>query len=220
MLEQHFVATSVLPTELVHTAAAAVRVVCISDTHGEHRQLQVPDGDLLIHAGDITEHGESEQIEDFERWMGELPHPHKIVIAGNHDTILDKSWAGSMGKAVVAESRRTRLMMERSPHFIYSEGGAFEVLGLKIYASPWTPKPAGGHGKTWAFGGKRTAAHAEWGKIPTDTQLLVTHGPPLGLNDRPSGETTSAGPASWGCEPVVGCHSAGEAYVPCVWTHP
>ena len=117
------------------------------------------------------------------------------MIARNHDTILNKSWAGPMGKAVVAESRRTRLMMERSPHFIYSGGGAFEVLRLKIYASPWTPKPAGPRGaredlgKTWAFGGKRTASHAEWGRIST---LLVTHGPPLGLNDRPSGKTTGA----------------------------
>merc|ERR1711924_138166 len=45
---------------------------------------------------------------------------------------------------------------------------------------------------TWAFGGKRAAAHAEWSKIPIDTQLLVTHGPPSGMCDTPSGATTSA----------------------------
>ena len=62
-----------------------MRIVCVSDTHGWHRDVVVPDGDLLVHAGDITRKGELDTVEDFDRWLGGLPHRHKVVICGNHD---------------------------------------------------------------------------------------------------------------------------------------
>ena len=62
-----------------------VRVVCISDTHELHRDLALPDGDLLIHAGDFTFWNHVSKIRDFNDWLGELPHRHKVVIPGNHD---------------------------------------------------------------------------------------------------------------------------------------
>ncbi len=34
-----------------------MRIVCISDTHSMHREIVVPDGDMLIHAGDLTMKG-------------------------------------------------------------------------------------------------------------------------------------------------------------------
>ena len=62
-----------------------MRVVCISDTHGHHRKLDMPAGDILIHAGDITRFSNVPQIEDFNNWLTELPYKHKIIIAGNHE---------------------------------------------------------------------------------------------------------------------------------------
>eukprot|EP00300_Choanocystis_sp_HF-7_P000266 c10227_g1_i1.p1 GENE.c10227_g1_i1~~c10227_g1_i1.p1 ORF type:complete len:212 (+),score=36.21 c10227_g1_i1:74-709(+) len=62
-----------------------VRLVCISDTHNDHRSVRVPDGDVLIHAGDFTNYGKVEHAEDFNAWLGELPHTHKILIVGNHE---------------------------------------------------------------------------------------------------------------------------------------
>lgn len=62
-----------------------MRIVCISDTHSMHRQIQVPDGDLLIHAGDCLGVGTLDELEDLDRWFSELPHRNKILIAGNHD---------------------------------------------------------------------------------------------------------------------------------------
>ena len=70
-----------------------LRIVCISDTHGMHRMLLVPPGDVLIHAGDITMRGEEDKIKDFDAWLGELPHKHKIVICGNHDFCFEKNLA-------------------------------------------------------------------------------------------------------------------------------
>lgn len=62
-----------------------LRVVMISDTHGCHRRLRVPEGDVLIHGGDWTRMGLEEDAADFNAWLGELPHKHKIVVNGNHE---------------------------------------------------------------------------------------------------------------------------------------
>ena len=62
-----------------------MKIICISDTHGQHENLIVPNGDLLIHAGDITSTGDKEDLIKFNNWLGNLPHKYKIVIAGNHD---------------------------------------------------------------------------------------------------------------------------------------
>ena len=71
-----------------------IRIVCISDTHNftDHENFpNIPDGDILIHAGDFTNHGKSEELEKFNDWLGTLPHEHKIVVAGNHDESLDEN---------------------------------------------------------------------------------------------------------------------------------
>ncbi|CAF0820953.1 unnamed protein product [Rotaria sordida] len=72
-------------------------VVCISDTHQKHRQLtdrlkSSHSGDILIHAGDITNFARgSKPFYDFDQWLSELPFRHKLIIAGNHDSILSPS---------------------------------------------------------------------------------------------------------------------------------
>ena len=42
----------------------ALRFVLISDTHGMHRKLDMPDGDILVHAGDFTRFSRREDAED------------------------------------------------------------------------------------------------------------------------------------------------------------
>lgn len=34
-----------------------LRVVCISDSHNDNASSSIPDGDILIHAGDMTDTG-------------------------------------------------------------------------------------------------------------------------------------------------------------------
>ncbi|CAF4474298.1 unnamed protein product [Rotaria sp. Silwood2] len=69
-------------------------VVCISDTHQRHRQLtdrlkSTHSGDILIHGGDITNFGRgSKPFDDFDEWLSELPFRHKLIITGNHDSML------------------------------------------------------------------------------------------------------------------------------------
>jgi Icc-related predicted phosphoesterase len=152
--------------------------VAISDTHGYHDRLEVPDGDVLIHGGDLTKHGRLEDVEAFDRWLAGLPHRHKIVIAGNHDFCFQH------------RPREARALLR---HAIYLEDRAVEVEGVKFYGSPWQPEFF-----DWAFNLPRgPALAAVWAKIPDDTQVLITHGPPLGI-----GDLTHRGP-NVGCEDLL-----------------
>lgn len=142
-----------------------MRIVCVSDTHARHRRVAVPDGDLLIHAGDITNTGSLDDVADFDRWLGSLPHQHKVVICGNHDFCFQE------------QPGRARPLITNA---IYLEDESAEVAGIRVYGSPWQPWFGG-----WAFNLPRgPELAAKWALIPPDTQILVTHGPPEGILDR------------------------------------
>jgi len=72
-----------------HTHALGITIVAISDTHGHHRQLDMPKGDVLIHAGDYTLYGKREHADDFNAWLGEIKdtfgYQHIFVVNGNHE---------------------------------------------------------------------------------------------------------------------------------------
>jgi Icc-related predicted phosphoesterase len=141
-----------------------MRIVCISDTHSRHDQLEVPPGDVLIHAGDSTMVGRVEEIVKFDHWLGRLPHPHKILIAGNHDWLFEKEPA-------LADSLITNA--------VYLRDRAVTIDGVKFYGSPWQPRFM-----HWAFNLSRGAEiRRKWDLIPEDTDVLVTHGPPHGILD-------------------------------------
>ena len=88
--DENFGKTLISYQDLDHTKKA--RVICVSDTHNRHRDLPIQEGDLFIHAGDITQRGTLPELQDFNEWLATLPHKHKIVIGGNHDEILLSSF--------------------------------------------------------------------------------------------------------------------------------
>ena len=142
-----------------------MRIVCISDTHNCHDQINVPDGDILIHAGDATTVGNLEQIVFFDHWFSSQPHKYKIFIAGNHDWLFE------------TDNNFARSLLDKS--IIYLQDSFVEIEGLKIYGSPWQPRFY-----DWAFNLMRGAEIAEkWKLIPNDTDILITHGPPHGILD-------------------------------------
>lgn len=144
-----------------------MRIVCLSDTHDLHDRLQVPDGDLLLHAGDATMKGSLAQLEAFDRWLARQPHRHKVVIAGNHD------WGWQETPA------RARSLLRSA---VYLEDAETTIDGLRIWGSPWQP-----WFYDWAFNLPRgPAIAAKWALIPAGIDVLVTHGPPLGILDRTS----------------------------------
>jgi Icc-related predicted phosphoesterase len=140
-----------------------VRVVCISDTHGRHRDLTVPAGDLLIHAGDLTRHGTLDELRDLNAWLGDLPHQHRLVIAGNHDHCC-----------VAAPEVLTAVFS--NAHYLCDT--SVTVGGLVCFGSPWTDSLG------WAFGRSLLSLQYHWSSLPPEIDVLITHGPPLGLGDK------------------------------------
>ena len=142
-----------------------IKIVAISDTHSRHRGITVPDGDILIHAGDATMVGRIDEIAEFNRWLGALPHPVKLFCAGNHDLLFEKAPA-------VARSMITNAT--------YLQDELIEVMGLRIYASPWQPRFF-----DWAFNLDRgESLRRKWAMIPDSLDVLITHGPPFGILDQ------------------------------------
>ena len=141
------------------------KLVCLSDTHNCHEQIIVPDGDILIHAGDATIRGTIDEIVLFNDWFKSLPHRHKIFVAGNHDWLFETS------------NRLARNLLDSSIHYL--QDSAVEIEGIKFYGSPWQPRFF-----DWAFNLNRGAELAEkWKLISDDTDVLITHGPPFGILD-------------------------------------
>ncbi|KAL4738469.1 Metallo-dependent phosphatase-like protein [Aspergillus similis] len=143
-----------------------VHVVCISDTHNTKPSL--PDGDILIHAGDLTQSGTREELQKQIDWLDSQPHRYKIVIAGNHETFLDRNHRSYHGNEKVTIDWKSLIYLERTSTTLNLSAGH----RLKVFGSPYTPKHGNG-----AFQYPRTDTTI-WQEIPKDTDLLVTHGPP------------------------------------------
>lgn len=140
------------------------RIVAISDTHNLHRHIQVPDGDILIHAGDLTDMGDLSDVRDFNDWLGTLPHEHKLVIAGNHDFCFES-------EPKTAESLLTNCT--------YLLDQPITIWDKTFYGSPWQP-----WFYNWAFNLRRgPEIRAKWDLIPNNVDVLITHGPPAGYLD-------------------------------------
>src|SRR3954451_8476125 len=101
-----------------------MRIIAISDTHGLHNAISIPDGDVLVHAGDLTCDGEIGEVVVFNEFLSTLPHPHKVVIAGNHD------WCFQQTPEVCAELLTNA---------VYLQDSAIIIDGVKFYGSPWQP---------------------------------------------------------------------------------
>jgi Icc-related predicted phosphoesterase len=156
-----------------------MRIVCISDTHNCNEQIDVPDGDLLIHSGDATINGTEQEVASFIDWFSGLPHMNKIFVAGNHDWLFE------------LDNRAARILLSDNG-ISYLQDSSTEIVGLKIYGSPWQPRFF-----DWAFNLNRGYELAEkWRLIPDDVEILITHGPPYGILDEV--------PREWGVE-NTGC---------------
>ncbi|XP_068212745.1 metallophosphoesterase MPPED2 isoform X2 [Palaemon carinicauda] len=150
-----------------------VRFVCMSDTHSKTDELKhsVPPGDVFLHAGDFTRKGTVEEAQKFNEWLGTLPHRYKIVIAGNHELLLD--WEAS---AVTKVASPDEVLTNATA---YLQGSGTSVFGIKLYGCPWTPIY-----HIMAFNVERgSPLRKKWAAIPNDVDVLMTHGPPLGRCD-------------------------------------
>ncbi|MFD1094244.1 metallophosphatase domain-containing protein [Salegentibacter chungangensis] len=150
-----------------------MKLICIADTHNKHQHLDLPAGDVLIHAGDFTESGTRGECLEFLKWFSGQPHTHKILIAGNHDFYFEKLNAQELNE-----------ILPSNIHYLNDSG--ITIDEVSFWGSPITP----GSGR-WAFNRDRgDAISKHWQRIPKDTQVLITHTPPYGIMDRIKSDTS------------------------------
>ncbi len=158
-----------------------MKLICISDTHGKHKDLILPKGDMIIHAGDVSSRGSEFEIKTFLNWFSSLDFKYKIFIAGNHDFYFENKTKRSI-KEIIPEN------------VIYLNDSSINIEGLNIWGSPIQPEFF-----NWAFNrqrGEEILLH--WNLIPNNIDILITHGPPLGILDR-----TIRDGISVGCEDLL-----------------
>ncbi|KAF8816077.1 Metallo-dependent phosphatase [Phlegmacium glaucopus] len=190
------------PKEIVHLEYNAAtlsprpsdewtRFVCISDTHS--RTFDVPDGDVLLHSGDLTNTGTVKDFQKTMEWLYNLPHKIKIIIAGNHDLPLHSPWydteyvgwhrkIGKQDINVIMEMLRGPRAAEAGIVYLQDEVYEFRTKEngklWSVYGSPWSPEFF-----NWAFNYERETGEELVSKFPK-TDILLTHGPAYQIFDR------------------------------------
>ena len=137
-----------------------MKILHISDTHGKHQILKdLPNADVIVHTGDITEDGTEEEVKNFIEWFCSLPYKHKIFIAGNHDVCLYGANIEGLPDNV---------------HYLCNDG--ITIDGIKFYGVPM-----------FLHDDLDGNLPELFGRIPADTDVLLTHQPPLGILDEQDG---------------------------------
>jgi len=146
-----------------------VRIVCFSDTHGQHRAkklnkwIEQNPADILVFAGDLQLNSLDDGT-DFLNWVSGTPYAYKIVTFGNHDGNYD---------IFTNEARKFK-------DVIILNQGFKSVLGVRFFASPYSLNFC-----NWWFMKSETELEDMYSKIPKDTQVLITHTPVYGILDKP-----------------------------------
>lgn len=142
------------------------KAVAITDTHNRHEALdgRLPEGDLIIHAGDATNKGKFDELIPFLDWFGNLPYQHKIYVPGNHDFHI----AGDLIKALCGD--RGILYLHNEGRYLKEEG----KRDLLVYGAPVHPNFKD---DTKDLGDLGTE------DIPDGLDILITHVPPYGVFD-------------------------------------
>lgn len=147
-----------------------IKIWHISDTHTFHDLLNVPDDiDMIIHSGDCSNpsnpYNNEPEVREFIDWFSSLSIKHKVFVAGNHDTSIEK--------------KLVRPFDFTSKGIIYLENESICIEGLNIWGTPYTPT----FGVSWAYNRSRDKMDKLWKSIPENTDIVVSHGPPKGILD-------------------------------------
>ena len=157
-----------------------MRLTLLSDTHTRHHEItqDLPGGDLLLHSGDLMNSGRNiEDIKSFCKWFDSLDqYTHKVFIAGNHDRMFQNDYHGAME---IVNSYKNITYLQDS----WVEVGDDEEK-VKIYGTPWQP-----WFYDWAFNLPRNGIElaGKWEAIPSNIDILITHGPAYGFVDTVKG---------------------------------
>ncbi|OAQ62886.1 phosphoesterase [Pochonia chlamydosporia 170] len=174
-----------------------IRIVCISDTH--NRQPTIPPGDVLIHAGDLTENGSFDEVQAGVTWLSSQPHKYKVFVAGNHDVLLDDAFLATHPERRYGQTK-TRQDLDWGD-VIYLQDSVLTLefpverqredapngstaddpkstrkRSITIFGSPWTPQ----YGTSAFQYHPNNSQHWEhvFATLKGNMDILITHGPP------------------------------------------
>ncbi|CAM1502784.1 Fc.00g075600.m01.CDS01 [Cosmosporella sp. VM-42] len=173
------------------TERRRTRIVCISDTH--NCTVKLPKGDVLIHAGDLTNQGSYSELSKTVAWLEQADFEAKIVIAGNHDITLDETFYSEHGLYFHNQHPHSPsdclALFTSSPSITYLSHSSTTIqlrspagphTQFTVFGSPYSPS----HG-LWAFyydAPQRPDNFSNlttlWEDIPLETDIVVTHTPP------------------------------------------
>ena len=142
------------------------KITMISDTHNQHNKIKISKTDILVHAGDATGRGSIQEVSAFLNWLSQQPATHKVYVAGNHDFLFER------------DPNLSKMILSEYPSITYLQDATTEIMGLKFYGSPWTPRFY-----DWAFNADTDKLSEVWSAIPAEIDFLITHGPPFGILD-------------------------------------
>ena len=144
-----------------------MKIVAFSDLHWRVNELQsVPEADVLVYAGDWCYGDTIKTTIVFASKLKSFKAKHKIVVAGNHDTIAESNPA--LVQSILKENG-----------IIYLQDTGITIDGINFWGSPWTPEF-----NNWAFMKEDRLLKYKWDKIPKNTDVLITHGPPYSILDK------------------------------------
>jgi len=156
-------------------------IACISDTHGIWLPPIPDEADIVIHAGDVTRGPKTASIMwmelEFAQWAKTVDRPIYLTW-GNHDYI---DWPQPFPGGLVLPDNVQICADE-----------AVTIVGTQFWFSPWSPVFG-----DWAWMDTESELRKKYTKIPEDTQVIVSHGPPKYygdcLNDARFGPPTHVG---------------------------
>ncbi|KAK6496959.1 hypothetical protein TWF481_001939 [Arthrobotrys musiformis] len=172
--------------------SSTIKVVCVSDTHNDDFSSKIPDGDIFIHAGDMTDFGTLEELQKAYNWIASLPHKTKIVVAGNHDFGLDSNHPNFLPETVAlftsdaAKEAGINYIDRSVQSFTNYTSSSSNDSELRVYGNPCQPEFIG---KPYAFIYRPYPSDTStkaWETAPTKedaAHIWVMHSPPLNRLD-------------------------------------
>lgn len=164
-------------------------ICAISDTHNRHTSIAIPECDFLIHAGDMSARGHKHDMQNWAKWMAKQPAKYKICIMGNHELGYEEFYPLSRA-----------WIMDLCPDMHILNNSGVELEGIKFYGYPQTPEFF-----NWAYNIPRGDMHIYSDAIPTDINVLITHGPPARILDEVVGVNgySKSPPDHVGCQALA-----------------
>lgn len=162
----------------------------ISDTHSKHEELpELPDGDVLIHCGDYSVFGEYDETLAFLNWFSMQKHAHKIIVPGNHEV-------GICPRKARPSAEATMQLIKSYTDINFLVDQSMLIDGIKFYGTPWCNGSRIIMGRWGFFEPNEDKRRTAFSKIDGDTDVLISHAPPLGILDTARG-------MNLGCEALL-----------------